>query len=94
MTREHVTRYVDLKPGDKVRLSDMTKMERAALDHARDWLRYQNSPQYRLDVAVDRKRRESADKAAGHLPSCSLTKCSPDCRKSSPLNRQYRSAGQ
>ena len=54
-------------------------LERAALDHARQWLAYQRSPQARRDAEIDRKRRAAADRAAGHLPACSLTKCAAGC---------------
>jgi hypothetical protein len=59
-------------------------MERAALEHARAWQRYQRSPQAKRDAAIDRKRRAAADKAAGHLPGCTLSKCAADCSKVAP----------
>lgn len=59
----------------------MTRLERAALDHAKEWLRYQSSPQAKRDAEIDRKRRAERDKAAGHLPTCGILKCSPHCKR-------------
>jgi hypothetical protein len=59
----------------------MTKLEQAALGHASEWLRYQASPQARRDAEIDRKRRAASDKAAGHIPACSLTRCAAGCPK-------------
>ncbi len=57
----------------------MGKMEKAALQHATEWLRYQRSAQAKIDLITDRARRAAADAKAGHLPACSLTKCAKNC---------------
>ncbi len=59
----------------------LNKMEKAALEHARQWREYDRSPQAAIDRRVDKARRKAADIKAGHLPTCSLTKCAPDCPK-------------
>jgi hypothetical protein len=40
---------------------------------------YQCSRQAKIDLDAARVRRAKADLAAGHLPSCSLTKCDSQC---------------
>lgn len=57
----------------------MTRMEKAALAQAAEWLRYSRSPQARRDRDLDRAARAKADLAAGHLPGCGLLKCAPAC---------------
>jgi hypothetical protein len=57
----------------------MNQMERAARDHAAEWLRYSKSSQYRKDAATDKARREASDRAAGHSPRCGIMQCAPDC---------------
>lgn len=57
----------------------MNRLERAALSHAAEHLRYQRSPQARKDAEADRARRIKADKAAGHSPLCGLTQCHASC---------------
>jgi len=59
----------------------MTPAERSALKHAADWIAYQRSAQASLDAAADRKRRAARDRANGHVPECSLTRCADDCAK-------------
>ncbi len=56
-------------------------MEAAALRHAADWIRYQQSPQYASDLKADMARRIKADKSSGHTPACTLSRCSSDCQK-------------
>jgi hypothetical protein len=63
----------------------MTSREQDALDHAYEELRYQASPQAAEDRSTDALRRAQRDKAAGHTPRCSLTRCAPDCPKSLAL---------
>jgi hypothetical protein len=57
----------------------MNKMEQAALKHVAQELAYQRSAQAGLDAAADKRRRESADRKAGHLPACTLMKCCAGC---------------
>lgn len=57
----------------------MTRLEKAALNHAAEEIRYQRSPQAKIDAAFDRKRRIQADKKAGHSPACGIMKCHPSC---------------
>jgi len=57
----------------------MTRSEKAAMNHAAEWLRYARSPQAKRDLAADAIRRAKADKAAGHFPSCGLVKCAHAC---------------
>jgi len=57
----------------------MNEMERLALQHAAEWLKYQRSPQAAIDLARDKRRRAAANIAAGHTPQCSLTKCVSEC---------------
>lgn len=59
----------------------LSPIERSSLNHAREWLRYQRSAQAQQDLIADKKRREAADKAAGHLPQCGLLKCVAGCLK-------------
>lgn len=59
----------------------MNGMEKAALNHAAEWLRYSRSPQARRDADQDRQRRLVADRATGHSPACTLTKCHPSCNR-------------
>lgn len=59
----------------------MKPSERAALQHAADELAYRRSPQAKIDAEADRARRERADRAAGHLPTCGLLKCDPKCTR-------------
>lgn len=56
-----------------------TKMEDAALQHARDELRYQRSTQALNDRASDIARRAKIDRKLGHSPKCGILKCHPDC---------------
>lgn len=57
----------------------MDGLERAALKHAAEWLRYSRSPQARHDAEQDRKARIQADKKSGHTPMCGLMECHPSC---------------
>jgi hypothetical protein len=57
----------------------MNPMEKKALQHAADELRYRKSKQARIDAENDKRRREAADIKAGHLPQCSLLRCAPTC---------------
>lgn len=57
----------------------MNGLEKAALGHAAEWIKYSRSPQARRDAAQDRKRRIAADKKAGHSTLCGLNKCHPSC---------------
>lgn len=57
----------------------ISKMERAALEHAAGELAYRKSPQYHRDQIADAERRVKADRAAGHLPTCGLLRCAPGC---------------
>lgn len=59
----------------------MNKMEQAALQHANAWLRYQRSPQARIDRAIDAAQRAKRDHALGHSPNCGLLKCHPECKR-------------
>lgn len=54
-------------------------LERAALEHAREELAYQRSPQAAKDREADAVRRAAADRKAGHSPACGLTTCAPCC---------------
>ena len=56
-------------------------LEQSSLAHAIEWLRYQDSAQAALDRVIDRHRRIRCTIAVGHLPTCSLTKCDPRCKK-------------
>jgi hypothetical protein len=60
---------------------EMNKLEQSSLQHAKDELRYQASPQAWIDEQVDKARRAAADKKLGHVPGCSLTKCAPGCKR-------------
>ncbi len=53
--------------------------ENETLRHAAAWLRYERSPRFARDMAADKLRRKKRDRAAGHLPQCSLAKCAPEC---------------
>jgi hypothetical protein len=57
----------------------MNRMEKAALSHAAEWLRYSRSPQAKLDFQVDVRRREALTRKQGHIPQCGILKCHPDC---------------
>lgn len=57
----------------------MSPAERNALKHAAEELAYRRSPQAKADAAADRARRDSADRKAGHLPTCGILKCAPGC---------------
>jgi hypothetical protein len=59
----------------------MKTSERNALKHAAEELAYRRSPQAKADAAADRARREAADIAVGHLPTCGLLKCDPACKR-------------
>jgi hypothetical protein len=59
----------------------MNGLEKAALAHAAEWLRYQKSPQYARDLKADGAGRAALDKKVGHSPKCSLTKCHPECAR-------------
>jgi hypothetical protein len=59
----------------------MNRMERAALEHLREWHRYDRSVQAANDRLVDQQRRAAADRKAGHSPNCTLARCAPDCAK-------------
>jgi hypothetical protein len=61
--------------------ASMKTLEQSSLQHAKDELRYQRSPQAWIDAQVDKARRAAADKKAGHVPGCSLTKCAPGCNR-------------
>lgn len=56
-------------------------MERAAQNHAAEWLRYAGSKQYAIDLANEKVSRAALDVAAGHSPKCGLTKCHPSCKR-------------
>jgi hypothetical protein len=57
----------------------MATMDKEALRHVEEYHRYERSSQSTLDRAIDRQRRERADRACGHLPTCTLSRCAPDC---------------
>ena len=57
----------------------MTRMERAALEGAAQWVAYARSPAYAADMAKARALRDDWDRAAGQSPRCTLTRCAPDC---------------
>lgn len=57
----------------------MNDMEKAALEAVVEELRYQRSAQAVADRAADRARRARADRATGHVPACSLSRCANDC---------------
>ena len=59
----------------------MNRMELASLEHVAEELRYQHSKQAKVDRVMDKANRETADRKAGHLPSCGLLRCDPDCRR-------------
>jgi hypothetical protein len=59
----------------------LTDLERLCLKRASEWLAYDRSPQAAIDRRKDAERRAKADRAVGHLPTCSLTKCDPICGK-------------
>jgi hypothetical protein len=59
----------------------MNKMEKAALQHACEWLRYQHSPQARTDELIDAAQRAKHDHAFGHSPKCGILKCHPNCKQ-------------
>lgn len=59
----------------------MDKMEKASLDHAAEWLRYERSIQSRNDLLVDKQRRERLDLKLGHSPKCGILKCHPECTR-------------
>lgn len=59
----------------------MTRLEKAALAHAAEWLRYAKSPQARRDLEQSKATRALADRKAGHSALCSLTKCHPTCSR-------------
>ena len=59
----------------------LSPIERSSLNHAREWLHYQRSAQAQQDLIADKKRRETADRAVGHLPQCGLLKCAAGCLK-------------
>jgi hypothetical protein len=59
----------------------MNTLEKQALKHAEEYLRYARSKQSVTDMQIDAAKRRQADRAAGHLPACSLTKCCRDCPK-------------
>jgi hypothetical protein len=58
-----------------------TTLEKVAQRHAADWLRYSRSPQAQRDLRRERDERARADRAAGHLPACTLSRCAPGCPK-------------
>ena len=74
-----ITRILNTKY--RAEIDAMTSMERAALNHAAEWLRYSRSARALLDADRDRRRRATADAAAGHSPNCTLVKCFPPCPK-------------
>lgn len=59
----------------------LSRTERAALQHAREWIEYSRSAQSKIDAEADRLRRMKADIAAGHSPDCTLTKCASNCQR-------------
>jgi hypothetical protein len=59
----------------------MDQMEKAALAHAADWLRYQASPKARDDLSADIARRRKIDRQLGHSPKCGILKCHPECKR-------------
>lgn len=54
--------------------NDLFQARRA--EEARQWLR---SPERRREEAQDRVIRAQADRKAGHLPTCTLTRCATNC---------------
>lgn len=57
----------------------MTEHERQILEMVAEELRYQSSARAARDRRADRERRAAADRAAGHLPECTLSRCVDDC---------------
>jgi hypothetical protein len=57
----------------------LTPLERAALEHAAEWLRYSRSPQARRDLEADKARRAALTIKSGHLLTCGLLRCAPGC---------------
>ena len=58
----------------------MNRMEKAALQHVREELRYRQSAQALNDLAADIAKRAKLDRAQGHSPKCGILKCHPDCK--------------
>lgn len=58
-----------------------TSMERAALEHVKEYLRYENSPQAAIDRAKDKAERAANDIRAGHTPECTLARCASTCAR-------------
>lgn len=63
------------------KMMNLSGMECAALGHAEEERRYQATPQAAKDLETDKRRRATADVRNGHVPTCTLTKCAPNCRK-------------
>lgn len=61
---------------------DMNEMEKAALRHVREWLRYEQSNQASNDRLIDIARRAKINRALGHSPKCGILKCHPECNRS------------
>lgn len=59
----------------------MNQMEKASLNHAAEWLRYQKSPKAKDDLAADITRRTRLTIAQGHSTKCGILKCHPECRR-------------
>jgi hypothetical protein len=58
----------------------MTKHEAHTLQLAREQQAYDRSPQSARDLQADIVRRAARDRAAGHLPACSLSRCCAGCK--------------
>jgi hypothetical protein len=63
------------------RSKQMNQMERTALNHAAEWLRYQKSQKARDDLAADITRRNRLTINQGHSLKCGILKCHPECRR-------------
>jgi hypothetical protein len=61
------------------RSDQMNQMEKASLNHATEWLRYQKSPKARNDLAADIARRNRLTISQGHSLKCGILKCHPEC---------------
>lgn len=41
--------------------------------------RYQSTQRARLELEADKRKRAAVDRRHGHLPSCGLLQCVPEC---------------
>ena len=62
----------------------MNKMERAAIEHLREYFDMQRSGEWAQLEKADRNKREAYTLKLGHSLKCGILNCHPECKRPKP----------